>query len=154
MAPTFYTHENPVWHKMPHSVVIVPLPGKDEQYEQFAAEEKGSNLYRLLCIPFFLYDLALGDVIEVDLALPFARRIIKVHSKSGRFVFRVWFENTPAAVKKKCLNDLNEMGALTERSSKLLYAVDAENFQLAQKVSDYLMEGESAGYWIYETGQS
>lgn len=154
MVEQFFTHEDPVWYQIPHSVVILPLPNKPGEFEQLVGLEVGNNQYKLICIPFFLYDIALGDIVHVDLDLPFKDRRYKVVSKSGRYVFRVWFEYTPDSVKKTCLKELRKMGALTERSSKLLYAVDAENLELAQRVADYLMDGESAGSWIYETGQT
>ena len=154
MDESFYDHPNAVWYQCPHYTLILPLPGKPGEYEQFITEDLGDNSYRLLCIPFFMYDLALGDIVWTDQLIPRTQDQYRIKERSGRFVFRVWFENPKANVIKKCLSDLQELGALVEKSSRRLYGIDAANAQIAQAVADYLMAGEQAGRWVYETGQS
>ena len=151
-GPTFATHEDAVWHRLHYFSLVVPIPDAEAYYEQLVCERAGENRYRLLCIPFFLYGVALGDILEGDASAELEDLEFQVAERSGRSVYRVWFDSGSVAVIEDCLTNLTSLGALTEQSSKRLYAIDAENPKIAERVEAYLRKGESSGKWEYERG--
>lgn len=60
------THPNPVSRPVPSSMVRAALEcvGEGEDFEQLWTKRVGDDLLELCCIPFFAYDLALGDGVE------------------------------------------------------------------------------------------
>jgi hypothetical protein len=141
---------------LPITPLWFPDPTEPGDYEQLVTERISEKRFRLMCIPFGLRNVALGDVIEVahNDSSATDTRTWKVVESSGRWVFRVWLEGRTQAEIEKAIGDLQAMGALTERSSEHLYAIDAKDDKLATKVADFLWEGESKGLWVYETGRS
>jgi hypothetical protein len=141
-------HEAPVWRDRANFVIGAPLP-EEGRSEQLWARQLGDERFEICCIPFFLYDLALGDVVETDANFEVAR----VVARSGRFVFRVWFGKA-FHPRQEVADELGELGALLEWSSANLLAVDAADEAHAQVIADYLAEQERAGRLMYETGRS
>lgn len=142
-------HTDPVWRERSDFVIAAEVSGGDIATEQLFARQVGPDRFELCCIPFFLYDFALGDVVETD-ATYMVRRVIE---PSGRFVFRVWFGDT-VHPRDEIAEQLAGLGALLEWSSVNLLAVDAEDREHAQKIADYLSEMEAAGKLMFETGRS
>jgi hypothetical protein len=77
-------HEGPVWRDRANFIVGAPL-SEEGRAEQLWARQLGGERFEICCIPFFVYDLALGDVVETDAA----QNIVRVVEPSGRFVFRI-----------------------------------------------------------------
>lgn len=105
--------------------------------------------FEVCCIPFFVYDVALGDLVETDISY----NILRVIEHSGRFVFRVWFGET-FHPRQDVADELVARGALLEWSSANLLAVDAADEVHAQVIADYLSEEERADRLMFETGRS
>jgi len=141
-------HETPVWRERANFVIGAALP-EEGRTEQLWARQLGENRFEICCIPFFLYDVALGDVVETDANYDLVRVVVA----SGRFVFRVWFGDS-FHPRQEVANELSELGALSEWSSTNLLAVDASDGAHAQSIADYLAEQERAGRLMYETGRS
>ena len=141
-------HDAPVWRDRADFVIGAPLP-EEERAEQLWARQVGDQRFEICCIPFFLYDVALGDVVETDSNYDLAR----VVERSGRFVFRVWFGKA-FHPRQEVADELTELGALLEWSSANLLAVDAAGEANAQRIADYLAEQEGAGRLMFETGRS
>lgn len=114
--------------------------------EQLWAKRLGARRFQLCCIPFFAYDLALDDVVETD----DAHLITNVIHRSGRYVFRVWFEDN--AHQERTIAQLQVLGSLIERSSAHLVAVDAAGERMAQEVAGFLEAQEAAGVLTFERG--
>jgi hypothetical protein len=75
-------HSDPVWRERADFIIGAPVP-EEGRAEQLWARRLGEPLlFEICCIPFFLYDVALGDVIQTDASYELAR-IVK---PSGRFV--------------------------------------------------------------------
>jgi hypothetical protein len=96
-----------------------------------------------------VYDLALGDVVETNARFD----LVRVIERSGRFVFRIWFDDAFHS-RQEIADALAELEALLEWSSPNLLAVDVEDEVHAQAIADYLAEQERAGRLTYETGRS
>ena len=59
-------HLNPAWRDRANFIAFVSIeldePG--ERWEQLWARQIANNLFEICCIPFFAYDLALGDQVD------------------------------------------------------------------------------------------
>lgn len=76
-------------HRHPANLIIGTAidPGDtDMTTEQLWARRIDDAHYELCCIPFFAYDLALEDVVEVEVDSSF--QVTRVSAPSGRHVFR------------------------------------------------------------------
>lgn len=76
-------HPDPVWRDRSNFVIGARLP-EPGRTEQLWARQLGDRRFELCCIPFFLYDLALGDVVETDDNYD----VVRVLKPSGRYVYR------------------------------------------------------------------
>jgi len=141
-------HEAPVWRDRADFVIGAPLP-EEGRAEQLWARQVGDQRCEICCIPFFLYHVALGDMVETDAGYDLER----VVQPSGRYVFRVWFGNT-AHPRQDVADELDGRGAFLEWSSANLLAVDAADERHAQEIADYLAEQQGADRLMFETGRS
>lgn len=143
-------HQDPVWRDHSNFIIAAPISdGGDIKTEQLWARKDDEGRFEICCIPFFVYDLALGDVVETG-ADYLVRRVVR---PSGRYVFRVWFGES-FHPREEIADELKALGSLVEWSSRNLLAVDAADEEHAQLVADFLMEREKAGHLVYETGRS
>lgn len=145
------THPEPVWRKRSNFVIATAIDSAntDVTTEQLWARKIDEGRFELCCIPFFAYDIALGDVVETD-SQYMVQRVIR---RSGRFVFRVWFGDS-FQPRREIADQLQALGALVEWSSPNLLAVDAADEELARTVSGWLLEQEQQGHLVYETGKT
>lgn len=141
---------DPVWRDRSNFVIAAVVPdGGETETEQLWARQVDDHRFEICCIPFFVFDLALGDVVETN-GEYLVRRAVK---PSGRFVFRVWFGES-SHPRDEIAEELKRRGALIEGSSVNLLAVDAEDEALAQEIADFLQERQDLGQLLYETGRS
>jgi Domain of unknown function (DUF4265) len=139
---------HPVWRDRSDFIVNAPL-AEEGRFEQLWVRQVADHRFELCCIPFFLYDVALGDVVETDVDY----RLSRVVESSGRFVFRVWFGES-FHPRQEIADELVASGALVEWSSMNMFAVDAADADHAQRIADVLFAHEQAGRLVYETGRS
>ncbi len=145
------THDRPVWRERSNFILATAIESgnTDVVTEQLWGRKIDDRHFELCCIPFFAYDLALGDVVETD-----ENYLVRQVSKpSGRYVFRVWFGQS-FHPRDEVASALELHGALLEWSSPNLLAVDARDAAHAQQIADYLQEQEDAGRLMYETGKT
>jgi hypothetical protein len=83
------THSNPVRRAAPSFMLraVVEDVGGGESFEQLWTERVAEDRFELCCIPFFAYDMALGDVVRAEAATGFV--IQSVVQRSGNGVVRV-----------------------------------------------------------------
>ncbi|ANF32558.1 hypothetical protein A0130_13550 [Leifsonia xyli] len=145
-------HRDPVWRSQADFVIGVSIDPQSTSVstEQLWAKKVGPTRYQVCCVPFFAYDLALGDIVEVDASY----MIERVVARSGRFVFRVYFPEAMFGVRDEVIAELTGLGALVEWSSSSMFAVDVPHERSARAVSDYLSAQEAQGRLIYETGKT
>src|SRR5205807_8144309 len=108
------------------------------------ARQIDEHRFEICCIPFFVYDLALGDVVETD----DDHVVQRVVESSGRYVFRVWFGES-FHPRDEIAAELEAMGSLLEWSSRNLLAVDAADEEHARNVADFLADCEHRKQLIY-----
>jgi Domain of unknown function (DUF4265) len=154
-AKEFVVHQDPVWRERSNFVINAELPEKDRprRFEQLYARRVGDDRFEVCCIPFALYDVALGDIVVTAPKGDRKYVVREVVNPSGRYVFRVWFGES-FHPRDEVAQELKALGSLTEWSSRNLLAVDAVDLEHAQMVADFLAESEKAGRLVYETGRS
>jgi len=145
-------HRDPIWRDRSSFIIATEIDSGDTgiSTEQLWARKVDDRHFELCCIPFFAYDLALGDLVEVDAGYVVRR----VTTPSGRYVFRVHFDRVNFDLRDGVVLALTERGALVEWSSPSMFAVDARDAAHGQEIADYLFEQEGQGRLVYETGRS
>jgi hypothetical protein len=151
----FVVHESPAWRERSDFIISAVLPEEDlpRRFEQLFARQLSENRFELCCIPFFLYDIALGDVVQTS-ARDGRRYVVdRVIEPSGHYVFRVWFGDS-FQPRGEIAAEVQKICPTIEWLSSNLLAIDAQNLDQAQRVADLLAERENAGQLIYETGRT
>lgn len=145
-------HRDPIWRDRSDFIIATEIDpgGTGIATEQLWARKVDGRRFELCCIPFFAYDLALGDLVEVD-ADYLVRQVTK---PSGRYVFRVHFERANYGFRDGVVLGLTERGALVEWSSPSMFTIDARDGTHAQEIADYLQVEENRGRLVYEAGKS
>ncbi len=151
----FVVHTEPVWRERANFVINAELPEEDQphRFEQLFARQVAGDRFEVCCIPFFLYDVALGDVVVAGPIGALQYVMSEVVEPSGHRVFRVWFGES-FQPREEIADELLSLGALIEWSSNNLLAIDATDEQHAQVLADVLSEHERADHLVYEAGQS
>jgi len=151
-------HENPVWRERANFIITAKIDLEPTtaqwRWEQLWARQVTENRFVLCCIPFFIYDLALGDEVETGPSEERHYVIQQVINLSGHYTFRTWFHDS--SVRSEVSSELARMGCLTEWRSSYsnLLAIDAISDSQAQAVADLLLHREQLGHLVYETGRT
>mgnify|MGYP002414143175 CR=1 FL=1 len=152
----YVLHEKAAWYKSPHFSLIVPVADDEFQFEQLVTEQLTESRFRLLCIPFFLYGVSLGDTVEGDLSVERPLRVFTVVERSGRSTYRIRFPQEPISKHlqhiRDSLLDVEKRGGLFERYYNGYWSIDAEDERVAREIEEFLASGEQAGKWQYEVG--
>jgi hypothetical protein len=139
-----------VWRERADFIINAALP-EPGRFEQLWTRQVTADTFEICCIPFFLYDVALGDVVRTA-ERPGKRYILdRVVSRSGRYVFRVFMKRPEP--RGEVASQLARMDGLLKWSSPSLLAVDTRDVDHAQTVADFLYERSRQGDLIYETGK-
>jgi len=149
-------HSSPAWRDRANFLIHARLEGDDslEHWEQLWARRISESRFELCCIPFFVYDLALGDEVETGLEGEDRYVMQRVVKQSGHYTLRVWFIDD--AAREEVPKEIARLGCLMEWrwSSSNLLAIDAPSTDLAQTVANLLFEREQLGHLEYETGRT
>lgn len=149
-------HQAPVWRERANFIIAADLAQDVEhherrEWEQLWARRIQDFRFELCCIPFFVYDLALGDEVETNEEYVI-QRVVK---PSGHYTFRVWFgESNAPTVRDEVTEMVQRLGCELEWSSKNLLAIDAATDTLAQAIADFLNERAQIKGLTYETGRT
>jgi hypothetical protein len=149
-VPVSVVHQAPVWREKADFIIRGAFPDEEGRAEQLWARHIGHQRFEICCIPFYLYDVSLGDVVETN-ADYYVERVVEV---SGRYVFRVWFGQADHP-RQGIADELVKHGAFLEWYSDELLAVDVVDEEHAQTLGDYLagLEDYFDGL-LFETGRS
>jgi hypothetical protein len=151
-----FAHLNPIWQNEADFILQVPVsnPRNPGGYylEHLWVKQLGNNRFSLCCIPFRLYDLALGDVVEVSQHGDGVTHDLKRISLSGQHTLRVWFGgSTHGKCRDILLVELDKLNCLVEWESNDLMATSAPSNREAQRVVDLLHQRQLEGCLVYET---
>jgi hypothetical protein len=149
------THSEPAWRERSNFIIATAIDSAntDVTTEQLWARKVDDSHFELCCIPFFAYDLALGDIVRTEPRGERKYMVAEVTQPSGRYVFRVFFGDS-FYPRDEVAGELATRGGLLEWSSTNLLAVDARDRVHAQELAAFLQEQEDLGRLIYETGKS
>lgn len=147
-------HLNPVWKSQADYIIGIDISKMFEDYdmvwEQLWSKQITENHFMICCIPFFAYDISLGDEVITDKN----QMIQEVVKPSGRSTYRVWFKNTAgSSTRKRIMDELEQRNCLLEWYSNHLLGVSCLDNH-AQFVADFLFEKEKGGEIQYETGKT
>lgn len=109
--------------------------------------------FEVCCIPFFLRDVNLGDIVQTVAKDGWKYILDRVIQDSGRYTFRAWFGNS-FYPRDEIAGELRAKGALLEWSSRDLLAIDAADSEQAKLIAGCLATQEDAGRLEYETGRT
>lgn len=121
------------------------------RYEELPCKDLGDGFYQICCVPVFLYDLALGDILKLR-----DGELEGVAQESGQHTFRAYFGRAFMPFAREVLIDeLATMpGIVTEWFSEDLLALSAENDAVANLLARWLETAMSRGQLQYETGRT
>jgi hypothetical protein len=149
-------HLNPVWGGEADYIIGIDVSKlfDDDDYdivwEQLWSKKISDNHFMICCIPFFAYDLSLGDEVITDNNL----MIREVAKPSGRYTYRVWFGSAEQpGIRKSLMKELEQRDCLLEWHSNDLLGVSCLEKD-AQIIADLLFEKEKNGVIEYETGKT
>lgn len=111
-SPLVATHQDPVWRERSNFIFGANL-AEENRWEQLWGRQVGNLQFEICCVPFFVYGMALGDVVETDDDY----MSIGVVKASNRAVFRVWFGGS-SYPKDEIETRVRELDGLVEWSSK------------------------------------
>lgn len=158
MLQKLVVHEQPIWRDRGNITIALKLTAAENgvlvPVEHFWCKQIGDNYVELCCIPFFAYNLALGDQFELipDQELYGFAGMVK---HSGRSTFRVWFGDTPnSAIKAKIASEISNLGCLMEWYPPDLLAVDAESDDQQQAVLRLLEQKRYLNHVQFEIAKS
>jgi len=144
-------HKNPAWGDKANFIIAAKfkLDGEsDHKTEQLWAKKITDYTFEICCIPFFVYDLTLADIVETDKSC----LITKLLKRSNYSTFRVWFKDTKH--KEAIESKLKQIGCFLEWKfiDSQLLAIAVKSKTKAQQVADFLWQYEKIGGIEYETG--
>lgn len=158
MVDEYVAHQTPVWRDQAdfiiHAKINADDPDFNKRWEQLWVRQVGENRFRVCCIPFFAYDISLGD--EVEVAPEGEKRYVvqRVIEDAGHYTFRVWFgESSDPTIREEVMNQIERLGWLFEWYSENLLAISVES-AYAQEAADFLYQNQRLGRLIYETGRT
>jgi hypothetical protein len=158
LTDRYFVHQTPVWREQTDFIIHIEIeadnPERERHWEQLWAKQVDEARFRVCCIPFFAYDLSLGDEVETRSEGEkryIVRRVVKA---SGNYTFRVWFgASNDLTIRDEVMDRIERSGWLFEWYSENLLAISVESAR-AQDVADYLFRQEQLGRLVYETGRT
>ena len=112
----YITHEIPAWRAAANYLAMADLApfGFPDMREQIWLRSLSDGAYEVCCIPFRVYGMSLGDIVELDAD---GKMIVRVRTKGGHRAFRVFF---PPKVGEPGLRDIRNRIDTTVRAQGLV----------------------------------
>ncbi len=155
MSVKYIQHINQVWPnetwRDKSNFIIGAHSEKEDQevIEQIWSKQITDFTFEICCIPFFTYNISLGDIVKTDTNY----KISEVIQPSGHYTFRVWFgDSSVPNIRETVVSDVTKMECQIEWYSENLLAIDASSILTAQPLADYLQEKENRMELHFETG--
>ncbi len=144
-------HLSPSWRSKANFLLFgaIDLEG-EERWEQLWARQVAENEFELCCVPFFLYDLSLGDVVETE-TREGRRFVISSRVKaSGLHTVRAWYSaDASEDDKERFLELLRDSAVAMEWHSKRLLAFACVSAEVNRFV-DFLGKEQESGVLKFE----
>lgn len=141
--PRIVTHDFPAWREKANFIFTTRLSEELGiadmfEWEQLWGREIESNTFELCCIPFFAYNLALGDIVETGSYETRKFVVNRLVSTAGHKTFRLFFRRSDRW--DEIVDEIRGIGCTVEprwRMSKLV-AVDVAQEQERLALENYL----------------
>lgn len=147
---------------MPEEVAVeiwFPVVPDEEGYpssqpwEQLYAWPVGDGGYRIDNIPFFVKNVAVGDVVLARLTEMGWYEFAAVRSRSGHSTFRIWLSDDLASSGRNVAQQIIALGCEVETTLERLIAIDVPP-DVEPIVWDFIDQGRSRGVWGVQVGYS
>lgn len=152
-ASKHYVHLSPAWGGRADTLVLAAVPGTESEFEDLPSRRISDVVFEVCCVPFHLYDVALGDIVEAVSDGDGGWVLTRVVTPSGRYVFRVFFDSHVLVNRDSVVSYIRPLGALWEWGTENLLAISIDD-EKAQQLADYLWDRHQRGELVYETGRS
>lgn len=146
----YATHDDAAWRSRADFIINAPL-AEPRRFEQLWTRRIAGSQFEICCIPFFLYGVALGDIVQTSKAGSHEYVLDRVLERSGRHVYRVHFEQAGFNRRRDLEVEMTQIGAMFEWSSASLVAIDATAEQ-APLVRHALEFRSSSDAFSFEVG--
>lgn len=151
---TYIVHENPVRRLASNHIALADLEpyGFPGQFEQLWFEPGDDGEFRVACLPFRVYGLALGDDVELDEERRIVARLLR---RSGHRVLRVFLakeleHDEFVRLRVRLVNAIAEVGAAAEWSGDRHVAIDILPDQPVGFVEEVIGSYLSVGFVLWE----
>lgn len=145
-------HHYPIWYEQANFLIAAKINQNYqpaiEQWEQLWVQQLPNDRYKICCIPFFTYGLALGDEVEIDET----HVVQRVVTNSGYRIFRVWLYDIE--IRENLLTTVSKLGCLSEAQvpdGKLIAVATNSQWQTEQLLN-FLRAKNLVGELIFEEG--
>ena len=120
------THLRPVWAAEADFLImaVLPDPPLEGKWEQLWTQRVSEDEFRVCCIPFFIYGIALGDVVRTTPQNGKKFVIEQVTQRSGRGVLRFWTKHARPEHIARLHAVINQSCYLAESYGEHLLAID------------------------------
>lgn len=153
-------HLEPAWYNQANFIAHAELSfqrvnrgtPRGEKYEQLWCKKTAENLYQICCIPFFVYDLALGDIVELYSEGQLQHCLKRIIRKSNHGTIRVWLANSPNEMRSSAIQYINMNKFLIEWSGANLLSIDVIKNQSYLNLLYFLRNYQKLGFLVYEVG--
>ncbi|TDW19276.1 DUF4265 domain-containing protein [Kribbella kalugense] len=149
-------HRDPVWRERANFIVNAPIEESSTIHTEqlWTRRDPATQLHEICCIPFLIYDLALGDMVAVSAVEDGSYVLDRVIAASGHLTFRIYFGQTEPRLQADVMTDLAKAPIRMERFSENVVALDIEQKDSPQRLADYLAQAQDEGKLVYETGRT
>lgn len=138
----------PVWEHMSDFTISARVDDDPScMLEQLWAKQTQPYQFQICCIPAFVRNIALGDIVATDKDY----LVKEVVLASGRIVFRAWSDNGWLE-KREVIDRIVSHGGLIETCTHRLIAIDVDSWDQATSMRSLLDSLEKDGILEYETG--
>jgi hypothetical protein len=151
------THPHPVWREKANFILMADVEheGIHPIKEQLWARQISENRFEICCIPFFIYDLALGD--EVETGGDQEKRYLLQHivRRSGNQTRWIWFNDSANdEVRLRVRDKVAGFGCLMEWCYYGLLAFNVTAGVQPESIEDALKDELLQGYLEFTSIQT
>lgn len=144
-------HVDPIWRGRSDFIIAAEIDpsGSGITSEQLWARQISAHTFEICCIPFFVYNLALGDIVETNHHYV----VTRVVGESGRLVFRAILTADAESARRRLVDRFQDIDVRLEWYSNTMAAIDVPNEDKGRRAAEVLWAGEQGGDWAYEAGK-
>jgi len=145
-------HASPAWRARANYRLAMKVDDAPYEEELWARQLSDTD-FEVCCIPFFIYDVHLGDIIRI---VPHQGKnlVLGVCEPSGHHTFRVWLKAMSPLLREQVLEEAARLGCEAEWFDEKLLALDAPDDAIANQLARWLEGKRRGGGMDYETGRT